>query len=513
MSMEQALQLNNDVVISAKSVREYQSNSLAKNNNIGKVTITNPDFLVSRTEKDAYVFASVDSISGSIDSEWTTLSSAVVTEKFSGTTSTTIERTIGIQIPSGKTQVRVTGSISFLLKGGGSAQKTTTFDVNKTIFYNGDSKTFSNQYPVTTGMAIGYTNVYCVLSFKNGALKATTTVTNAQYFKEWQVTVSISKAEVVSAEGVAGTITGKGGQKYAVGSSFASLTDNGEIFVVPQNTNEVIRPDRTQYATCSYTIRDSTKNETESGYLTSVEEAYVSLRPYFYDNYESFIEDCRQTIPNEPNPNVLYIGLNKQVYKNWNNTLRFDKSFPVYTCVMQAKSDTIYNENVSVKLWKRPNEDSIAYTQQEAVYESSPRDGNAHSIQANSLWQEGTRYGDEDKTLESIIFTDVSEKFKNGRNTTKVSVFYDKYLDLDGSTVYNGVDGYFPKVDDIITPYTIRTKSGADLPTEVPLYTENYITNQDGSQSAVGKQFYVTSCSLEYDGDFRIEIEAIEKTD
>ena len=79
--------------------------------------------------------------------------------------------------------------------------------------------------------------------------------------------------------------------------------------------------------------------------------------------------------------------------------------------------------------------------------------------------------------------------------------------------MYNGVDGYFPKVDDIITPYTIRTRSGADLPIEVPLYTENYITNQDGSQSAVGKQFYATSCSLEYDGDFRIELEAIEKTD
>lgn len=514
MSMEQALQLNNDVVIPAKRIREYQSNSLAKNNVIGSATITSPNFLKVDKKNDIYTFAQTSDINGTRSEDWKNVDKDEIF--FEGTQS---EKTQTVTIMDTATSlsapiVRIDCDFSYFVNAGSMLNKTGEKSTGLFQISSGETKSFDYKFTFKSGIRNEYATITVVFSYSNGNLNAYAQVesnVNYIYFKKWsckaviksiEILQSVSASNIYSVSGDIGTVT------YLFNETTLGLSDNNEIFVIDsQLWNSKI---------LAAIELDETKESTSENKQHSIPNG-VFFPTMLFDSLTDFRNYCVSSLSNylKNQSYAMYIGIPNVLKKEYAKQIRFDNNATVYTCTLfklDASSDTWTYSNHFAKIQSRSGK---AYRKEEAskTFGSSKSETNSTTISGNSLIQEEMYVDGAYSTVEATMASNVLDRFKNGRNTTKVSVFYDKYLDLDGSTVYNGVDGYFPKVDDIITPYTLRTKSGADLPTEVPLYTENYITNQDGSQSAVGKQFYVTSCSLEYDGDFRIELEAIEKTD
>lgn len=503
MSIEQALQLNNEIVVPAKRIREYQSNSLAKNNSLVKIDVSNKDFLKVSRKIQPYYFAEAKNIAGEEGADYKNIYTESTNKAWTGSTGyndSTTETVITAEQSKNAEYIYVSARFRFY----GNEQLDPIIGVTESVDIIIDQKMKDgaqiNKHRTVEG-GIGATErataITLSLRYSNGVLYAEQTKeTFGNYGREPLLGEILIQEVLLDNRANDENLIFGANNTYTVGETNFGLLDDNEIFVVDGTSLSNIS------AKGSALLDDGESDEANFD---------VYIMPRTYTSFVDFRNDCKNFFAQNPTQYAA-IGIldkNKKTAIN-ENCFRFGKNFTVYTCNATSTPNLTNWTNFEISL-KVPK--GTAYYIQELAYSlgEATSDSNQFIVQGNSLLQEETLTGNvssykdlADKTL---------KRFKNGRNTTKVSVFYDKYLDSKGGLVYNGVDGYFPKVDDIITPYTIRTKSGADLPIEVPLYTENYITNQDGSQSAVGKQFYVTSCSLEYDGDFRVELEAIEKTD
>jgi hypothetical protein len=224
--MSTEVTLNNSVVIPAKEMREYPKTTLTKNNIVGQVSITNPNYLVSRTEKDAYVFASIDSVSGSTDSEWKKGNDSVLELSF-GSKSPSDETTEVLLASStqtqGKSTIRVSGTLEMSFEDYNT--RSYTENIDKYYLSDGETKTFSHKFQYSSGAT---TIIYVFLRYSLGNLYAKAKIErNLLYgFKSWSSKIKINAIDFLVVEGSSSTITGIGGKSFVVGSSVASLSDN-----------------------------------------------------------------------------------------------------------------------------------------------------------------------------------------------------------------------------------------------------------------------------------------------
>lgn len=491
--------LNNKVVIPAKNSIDFPTVSLAKNNKISSFAFSNDNYLARENISESYLFSTTSNFSGENASIWEEILSNE-TVSFTDSVPTTKTGTLLSYDDTQGKSVRVNGQIRFYANSGNAFPQEKTFRLTNHVFNNGYRRVYSEIWE--NSMLVGGRWDF-VISYSGGFFTFQATYTQSVgYLEKWSIDLDITKIEYMPEQSESNTISANGAH-YSIKSNVScTLSDDGKILTIPlTDTSTSIS------SLVSYTKKTSASEEGET-----VEKENVVVFNRTFGSPSEFKNHCAS---NANGTTSVYIGFPNSVKKTLpnGNFFRFDQTFKVYACIISlGKNGETYEDftvdfySTSGQLYKseKQNIGSLGETNEASTF----------NYQGNSLFQEDTvvYVNGQPSSIIDHIQSDVVNKFGKGRNTVKMSIFYDKYLDFNGQVVYDETNGYFPKVDDIVVPHTIRTTIASETPIEVPVLSNGYAREANGRNQAIGKQFYVTSCNLEYDGDFAINLELIEKT-
>lgn len=510
--------LNNKVVIPAKNSIDFPTISLAKNNAIERVQVTNPDFLKAEQKKDKYTFLEVSNIRGTTSEDWKNLTEKISVKSvhFEGEDA---NKANSVEIANASTTlsgvaVRISCDLRYFVNAGEILSKEGSQSTGTISIYNGEVRVINYEFERKGSTRTDTVTITATFSYSNGSLtlcaEATSNVNNI-YFKKWTCDVDIKSVEVLSTVVSSDTHEVEsvlfGTRTFLFNETSITMTDDNEIFVMPDvGWAENIS------ASIMVSGEDSTSQEVLPEWCYFVDVFFESLADFRNYCVSSLDSSLKNTY------NMIYIGLPKSIKKDYANHLRFEKTTTIYTCTLVRQVDTVEGvattNSFSDYIVKIKADDGKAYKieQLTRTFGTNASKEKTFTINSNSLHQAEMSIDGSVVPIDATIGSAVLDKFKNGRKTTNLSIFYGKYLDFNGQVVYDETNGYFPKVDDIVMPYTIRNMVGGETISEVPLFSNGYETDANGQKKAIGKQFYVTSCNLEYDGDFKINLEMLERT-
>lgn len=510
--------LNNQVVIPAKNSIDFPTISLAKNNAIERVQVANPDFLKVEQKKDKYTFLEISNIRGTTSEDWKDLTEKISVKSFHFE-GEDANKANSVEIANASTTlsgvaVRISCDLRYFVNAGNILNKEGSNSTGSISIYNGETRSINYEFEHKSGVGTDTATITVTFSYLNGSLtvyaEATSNV-NYIHFKKWTCDVDIKNVEVLSTVFSSDTheVTGEllGTKTFLFNETSVTMADDNEIFVMPdvgwvENVS----------ASVMASAEGNPSQEVLPEWCYFVDAFFESLADFRNYCVSSLDSDLKNTY------NMIYIGLPKSIKKDYANHLRFEKTTTIYTCTLVRQVVTVgevtSTNSFSDYIVKIKANDGKAYKIEQLTrnFGTNAAKEKTFTINSNSLHQAEMSIDGSVVSIDAAIGSAVLDKFKNGRKTTSLSIFYGKYLDFNGQVVYDETNGYFPKVDDIVMPYTIRNMVGGEEISEVPLFSSGYETDANGQKKAIGKQFYVTSCNLEYDGDFTINLEMLERT-
>lgn len=490
------------VNIPSKNIREYPSRSIAKKNVIKNVIVSNDSFLKKVVRDGAFTFAEANISTSNTNSAWDNVYNG--TFDFSGSYSNTADKKqiLTSSQTSNSSSLRIDCSISYFVNASNILNKRATQDIGTFLIDNNTTNDISYEFTHSGGGFKTSVTVVLTFDYSNGVLSSQAYVIaknnqNAFTAKEWfcGVTATVDK---MSSSVVSNSHT-SGDRMMFFSETNCSLSSGVEIYTIDLSDWSNLLGGE-----CSYTVTP------KEGDVVNKEGVTVHIPNTTFDSFTAFKQYCINNF-NFLSAYPLIVGVQTKTKKAYANHLRFDSSFDVYTAtaVLWKDADESTFDDFSLKLVSNYG---VSYSTEDAdTLSESQETQNLYTVSANSLFQDETSIGG--VQAKASVSTYIKNKFQNGRNTATVNIFYDKYLDSSGNTVYNGEDGSFIKTDDIVTPFTIRTALGSQSFTDVPLFVDGYSTDANGQQVAEGKQFYVTSCEFEYNGGFNINLNLLEKVD
>lgn len=490
MSIEK---LNKKVVVPAKKNRTQPKFALSKNNKISAFSFSNDEYLSEKTLTKTYMFASASSVS-SEDTPWVSiLSNQSVSFAVKSYDNPPKELTDSVLTSSltKKKPIRINGKINYYAATAvGVIEATRTTTLKNIVLNDGEKKSFNNKEDRFTLTV----NWYFSLEYSNGVLNMRASTSGVNY---WSIVFEIQDIEYLENDGSESDLSVGDLSYFVNGNTSFTLSDNSEICITPESGWQ----DRLS-ATVSYTkTKPSKESETIDG-----EKALIFDRTF--DSLSDFRLYCKGQVKGDY---AVYIGIPRSFLKPTaeGKELRFDNGSLLFICAALLNGE-ITHENFSIELFV--SSCKMYQVKNQTILFSNGEKNTSFVYKGNSLFQKDTTLLGGKQTLAESLGNSVFERFGNGRKTASLSVFYGDYFDSDGNIVYGSENGGFIKTDDIVTPYTIRSEQSTQSVEEVPLIIDRYGEDGVSAQSAIGKQFYVTSTNIQYDGSLKIDLELLERT-
>lgn len=217
----------------------------------------------------------------------------------------------------------------------------------------------------------------------------------------------------------------------------------------------------------------------------------------------AFVAKCREKINAITSFESLqqYIMIVPSTIEKNGDEIIFSNEFQIYACLLTEFTSTVNVSGSTLTTITKVDDYDVtlkadfgtAYVESEKSV-SVGNGTNEFSIEVNELFQSDTTINGAEAM--TALGNSIVNTFKNGKNTVTLTIFYGKYLDNDGNEIYNGLDGKFIKVDDVVIPYTIRNGVSE------PLFKNSF---------ANPVEFIVTASNLTYSGNFTIQLSMIEK--
>ena len=527
------------IKISADSISRYDSTSLTRSNIINNVTINNQSYLSPQynglnNPNEIAEFSSLSELEVEYESQDIFGNAAqpsdIVTNLYNGANQDGREeiRTVLSNITYPR-PLNISGTISITNTQQGStsgADLSNTLDLSIQALQNGASYTatinvdlyqFGTWYstPFDVILEFSGTSLLFRIDFGN-------TAQNILYNNSNIITIgleidSIYQDVPVDSDSI---FTIDGTYTYAIKEVTCRVNNNATIYEQPYDTN--VGSSAGLRFSINYTKQGNieidegtTDEELEQEYQELTYTALISRNSATNSKEFSSLAEFRtfcQAQLNSNNATIAFFGIQPtNVVENIFGVkkYRFFETFTLYFCwrIGGVENATTYDYNLqkgklifgvdaptatNIEKSFYINEERNDQYSVESVYSGQYTKA---IISGNYLIQDNTIINSEYAPI--IMASNILNAFKNGRKVVSLTVFYGKYLDLDGNVVYNGTDGKYITVDDICVPYTIRNGI------EVPLLT-------DKNGNAI--EFRVTKSTLNYDGSATVSLTMLENT-
>lgn len=520
--------LNKKIIISADNISSYENISLSKNNVINDIVFTNQSFLSPEYDslndpKKIASFSNIEQVTlnyaeQNIFNGSTNTFDLVADYSESGTETDERGTYKTIQnIATNTNPIKISGKLTV-----SNSQTTSGHTVNDSESYNFDIELqYERQY--SKSLTVDFYGFW-------GLTTKTVTITLDYSERVLRFTFnfdsggsgSMFRAKITAEVEINSII-----QSVVVADDNTFLVDNNYLYAV-REVSLILENNATIYeqtytnanspSSLSITLdvlRTTTDDDSSSNTSTMITpmsaDGSLSGEITEFSSLQEFKTACNTFFNSYADNGFLgAFGIKPEnVVKNSENTKikhRFFSQFTIYLCwrvssVSLATQYELQNGNLRY-YYINPslNAKQSFYINQEKKDEYTTTSiyqgfNTSFNIEANYLFQENTTING--IYAPSIIAENISEQYKNGRKVVSLTVFYGKYLDLDGNVVYNGTDGKYITVDDICVPYTIRNG------VEVPLLT-------DKNGNAI--EFRVTKSTLNYDGSATVSLTMLENT-
>lgn len=496
------------IIIPAEKIISIENFSLAKNNFIDKVNINNSNYLDKVGKKD-FTITNSRNVLNNAPSTWDiiynegqnfTAPQYLFGGQLLADRPVSISATLTIQIGIN------TNMNGYPYDCGNNIQ---TFTVDQTLDYGQTiTKTvsYSGKFPMDTGEVTAQNTVSLSFVNYNGSpslvftsspsLNTSNTRLDYSYYESAEMfltlvaqNIDVSDENIIERSVVDGNIT----TSFTLYCNQATLNlSDSEKFSTLQNQIK------------AYAVATKESSGEESTDTTNIEKYSVTI---LWDDtitsLSAFVAKCREKINAITSFESLqqYIMIVPSTIEKNGDEIIFSNEFQVYACLLTEFTSTanisgsilttitkVYDYDVTLKA-----DFGTAYVESEKSV-SVGNGTNEFSIEVNELFQSDTTINGAEAM--TALGNSIVNAFKNGKNTVNLTIFYGKYLDNDGNEIYNGLDGKFIKVDDVVIPYTIRNGIGE------PLF-KNSFSNP--------VEFIVTASKLTYSGNFTIQLLMIEK--
>lgn len=494
------------IIIPAEKIISIDSFTLAKNNFIDKVNLNSSNYLDKVGKKD-FTITNSRNVLNNAPTTWDIIYNE-------GQNFTAPQYLFGGQLLADRpVSIRATLDVNIGIVADlngmpyDCGSNTQTFTIDQTLDYGQTvTKTvsYSAKFPMDTGEVTAQATVR--ISFRDYQGKPTLMFTNEARISQsgtkliyWDygnaemfLTLVAQNIDIADENIIEKQIIDNGETRnltFYCNQATLSLAD-AKKFSTKQN-QILVYDNATEYF--SETIGDKTENTIR--YSTTI------LWDEAISNLSDFVRICREKIETLTVFNSLqqYVFIVPNSIEKSGDDVTFFNKFQVFACFLtqydKKESETLNTIYVSVDdhnvTFKA--DFGTAYVESEKSV-SIGNGANEFSIEVNELFQSDTTINGAEAM--TALGNSIVNSFKNGKNTVTLTIFYGKYLDNDGNEIYNGLDGKFIKVDDVVIPYTIRNGI------HEPLFKNSF---------ANPVEFIVTASNLTYSGNFTIQLSMIEK--
>ena len=514
------------IIIPAENIQSINSFSAIKSNVYNKITLNNAEWTQSVSKRNYDVFNVSNALSNSVE-DWDVIYNDGETQNVN-----TILTLFAGDITY-DSEIRIVGSLS-LTAGVNAHFEEANFDYDcgsKRENFEFDlylepgasatrSVSYTGRFPMDTNSSWTATT-QCIITFtQNSSGQAILRISRLSsgngnnntdgIVYSSTASASITLTEVTQLKKVSdeNTFSVSFTQSPTTGSGIFNVTYSflaDKVDITQESDAFLALKDDLKYTISIYSDKETTGevasvNEPESGRRGEI----GLIENVNFSSVAAFTSWCQNLFASAPSMNTIgFIWIDPLTVDEVDDEILFFKEITVYLCLvseitMNYSAGGILTGNITYSnfqhelfitaaagtSWEREN-NSVSFGSGSKEF----------TITANEFFQENTKINGMPITQE--VGNNILNKYKNGRNTASLTIFYTKYLDTENKTVYNGSDGRFITTDDICIPYIIR--NGVSEPLQ---------RKSDG----MPMEYIVTSSQFSYNGLVTVSLEMIENT-